>query len=195
MFIELMSVAAVRRSKRRVWVPAAAAGLFLLMGPVPARAQRPTANARACGFLPVADLEAYYGGKGTVKGTEGETLSICSLTIGGHVVKVQAAQPGATGLPTTIAQGLEAAKKMFGAAGGEGQIELLEARDLGKVGCFTVETRGVVTRRRRPKPLFGTTCFVVDGGYLNIALGDHDRNRVGFDIVRQFLDKAVAKRK
>jgi len=192
MLLELMSVAAVRRSKRRVWVPACAAGLFLLMGPVPASAQRPTAKARACSFLPVADLEAYYGGKGTVKGTEGDTLSICSLIIGGHVVKVQAAQPGATGLPTTIAQGLDGAKKMFGAAG---QIELLEAQDLGKVGCFTVETRGVATRRRRPKPLFGTTCFVVDGGYLNIALGDHDRNRVGFDIVRQFLDKTVARRK
>jgi hypothetical protein len=191
-----MSVAAVRRSKRRVVVPACAAGLFLLMGPVPASAQRPTPNARACSFLPLADLEAYYGGKGTVKGTEGETLSVCSLTIGGHVVKVQAAQPGAKGLPTTIAQGLEGAKKMFGGGGDEGQIQLLEARDLGKVGCFTVETKGVATRRRkRPKPLFGTTCFVVDGGYLNIALGDHDRNRVGFDIVRQFLDKAVARRK
>jgi hypothetical protein len=195
MLLELMSVAAVRRSKRRVVVPACAAGLLLLMGRVPASAQRSTANARACSFLPVADLEAYYGGKGTVKGTEGQALSICSLTIGGRVAKVQAAQAGARGLPTTIAQGLEGAKKMFGAAGGEGQTELLEARDLGKVGCFTVETKGVATRRRKPKPLFGTTCFVVDGGYLNIALGDHDRNRVGFDIVRQFLDKAVARRK
>jgi hypothetical protein len=163
------------------------------MGTVPAGAQGPTAKARACSFLPVADLEAHYGGKGTVKGMEEEGLSTCSLTIGAHVAKVQAV---ATRVPTTITQGLEGAKKMFGGAGAEGQIELLEARDLGKVGCFTVETKGVATRRNpRPKPLFGTTCFVVDGGYLNMALADHDRNRVGFDLVRQFLDKAVARRK
>jgi hypothetical protein len=193
MFPTVMSVAAFRRPYRWPWGPAFAVGLALFTGPPSASAQRPSANAKACGLLPTAELEAHYGGKGSAKGTDGPTLSICSLTIGPHVVKVQAAQPGAAGrLPTSIAQGLEDARKMFGGGGAD---QLLEAKDLGKLGCFTVKTTGTTTRRRAPKPLFGTTCFVTDGGYLNIGLADHDPERVTFDIVRSFLEKAVARRR
>src|SRR6185503_9003915 len=92
-----------------------AAGLLLcLTGPAPASAQRTVPYSRACRFMPTPDLETHYGGKGSMKGTETQTLSTCSLTIAGNVVKVQAAQPGAKGLPTTIAAGLAGAKKMFG---------------------------------------------------------------------------------
>src|SRR3989442_8485771 len=93
MFIDLMSVAAVRRSKRRVRVGACAAALFLLMGPVPASAQRPTANARACGFLPVADLEAYYGGQRTGEGAGGGELSGSSPPPAGPPAQAHAPPP------------------------------------------------------------------------------------------------------
>lgn len=171
-----------------------ALAVIVVVQVVTASMQGPAPGAKACLLLPLDDLEAYYGAKGTARGIDGTPLSTCTATIGNQAVNVQSAPEGTAGLPSTIAMGLAGATARLGQAKGAGPLRLKAIKDLGTVGCYATETTGSLLGTKIDKPLYSTTCFVVDRGYLTLTMTDDDPKRVSFDIVRQFVEKAAAKR-
>ncbi len=148
-------------------------------------------EAKACKLMPTSDLEASYGGK--VKdphGSDGDS-SFCTVNIGGLAVKLQSAPPGAAGVPTSIAQGLVGARMMLGEAR---QAPKTNTKDFGKVGCLTMKMRKGFDGKPLAKPLLTTSCFLVEGGYLNLSVASENRRQVGFDLVKRLLEKAAAQR-
>jgi hypothetical protein len=153
------------------------------------------ATSKICGLLPMADLESHYGAKsGPATGMDGEGMSICTVNIGKQVVKVQSAPPGTPGLPTSLQVALGSVTMMLGSTKG---VENLGTKDFGKVGCATMKATGAglgIGPKDQP-PVYTTTCFVVDGGYLSLALTDSSPERVSFESVKKLTEKAAAARK
>jgi len=146
-------------------------------------------NAKACALLPTAALEAAYGGKaGTPHGTDGESLSICSVTVNSRVAKLQSSPPGTVGVPRSIQEGFMGLSML--AKMGE-----IQTKDCGKIGCGTVTMAKDLDRKPLAKPLYSTTCFLIEGGYLNLALAGDDPKQVSFDVVKPLLEKAAARRR
>ncbi|MGA9812819.1 MAG: hypothetical protein WBQ64_08595 [Terriglobales bacterium] len=167
--------------------------LAVAAGPCSAAAQsssyRP--DAKACKLMPTPDLEATYDGKaGNPHGSDGDS-SICTVNIGGLAVKLQSAAPGTAGVPTSIAQGLMGARMMLGEAK---QAPKTNTKDFGKVGCLTIKMVKAFDGKPLAKPLLTTSCFLVEGGYLNLSVASENPRQVGFDLVKRLLEKAAARR-
>jgi hypothetical protein len=149
------------------------------------------AEAKACKRMPTSELEATYGGKVTnPHGFDGES-SICTVNIGGLAIKLQSAPPGAAGVPTTIPQGLMGARLMLREAK---QSPETNTRDFGKVGCLSMKMTKGFDGKPLAKPLLTTSCFLVDGGYLNLSVSGENAKQVRFDVVKVLLEKAAANR-
>ncbi|MBZ5649301.1 MAG: hypothetical protein LAO18_02320 [Acidobacteriia bacterium] len=148
-------------------------------------------NAKACKLMPTPDLEASYGGKvSNPHGTDGDS-SVCTVNIGGLAVKLQSAAPGTRAVPTSIPQGLMGARMVLGAAK---QAPETNTKDFGKVGCLSMKMTKGFDGKPLGKPLLTTSCFLVDGGYLNLSVASESSRQVRFDLVRGLLEKAAAKR-
>jgi hypothetical protein len=141
--------------------------------------------------MPTPDLEASYGGKvSTPHGSDGDS-SICTVNIGGLAVKLQSLPPGTRGVPTSVPQGLVGARMMLGAAK---QAPQTNTKDFGKVGCLSMKMTKAFDGKPLAKPLLTTSCFLVEGGYLNLSVASENPRQVGFDLVKRLLEKAAAKR-
>ena len=141
--------------------------------------------------MPTPELEAGYGGKvSDPHGSDGDS-SICTVNIGGLAVKLQSAPPGTAGVPTSIQQGLIGARMMLGAAK---QARRTNTKDFGKVGCLSMKMVKAFDGKPLAKPLLTTSCFLVEGGYLNLSVASENPRQVGFDLVKELLEKAAAKR-
>jgi hypothetical protein len=141
--------------------------------------------------MPTPDLEASYGGKVTnPHGTDGES-SVCTANIGGLAIKLQSAPPGTTGVPTSIQQGLMGARLMLGEAK---QSAEANTKDYGKVGCLSMKMTKGFDGKPLAKPLLTTSCFLVEGGYLNMSVAGQNPKQVGFDVIKALLEKAAARR-
>jgi hypothetical protein len=148
-------------------------------------------DAKACKLMPTAELETSFGGKVTSPhGTDGDS-SICTVNIGRVAVKLQSAPPGANGVPTSVPQGLVGARMMLGEAkhGAEG-----DTKDFGSVGCLRMKMTKGFDGKSLAKPLLTTSCFLVEGGYLNMSVASENSKQVGFELIKSLLDKAAAKR-
>ena len=148
-------------------------------------------NVKACQFMPTAGLEAAYGGKVTnPHGSDGDA-SVCTVNIGRLAVKLQSAPAGTAGVPTSIAQGLVGARMMQS----EGKkAPKINTKDFGKVGCLTMKMRKGFDGKPLARPLLTTSCFLVEGGYLNLSVASENPKQVRFDLVREVLEKAAARR-
>jgi hypothetical protein len=62
-------------------------------------------------------------------------------------------------------------------------------KDFGDVGCFTDSVQ--IDAEKVPT----ATCFLEKGGYLSLQLQSTDAKHLGFDTVKQLLEKAAARRK
>ncbi len=141
--------------------------------------------------MPKSELEAAYRGKITnPHGFDGES-SFCTANIGGLAIKLQSAPPGTEGVPTSIPQGLMGARLMLGEARQSAQAN---TKDFGKVGCLRMKMAKAFDGKPLLKPLLTTSCFVVDGGYLNMSVASEKPKQVGFDLVKGLLEKAAARR-
>lgn len=148
-------------------------------------------EAKACKLMPTADLQALYSGKvSDPHGSDGDS-SMCTVNIGGLAVKLQSAPPGTTGVPTSIAQGLVGARMMLGAAK---QAPRTNTKDFGKVGCLTMKMKKGFDGNTLAKPLLTTSCFLVEGGYLNMSVASENPKQVQFALVKELLEKAAALR-
>jgi hypothetical protein len=146
---------------------------------------------KACQLMPTADLEKTFGGKVThPHGIDGDS-SICTVNIGALAVKLQSAPPGAADVPTSIAQGLVGARMMLGAAK---QDPRKNTRDFGKVGCLRIKMSKGFDGTPLAKPLLTTSCFLVEGGYLNLSLSGENSKKASFEAVKALLEKAATKR-
>ncbi len=148
-------------------------------------------DAKACKLMPTPELEASYRGKvSDPQGSDGDS-SICTVNIGGLAVKLQSAPPGTEGVPTSIAQGLVGARMMLGAAK---QAPKTNTKDFGRVGCLSMKMMKGFDGKPLAKPLLTTSCFLVEGGYLNLSVASENPKQVRFDLVRELLEKAAAQR-
>lgn len=148
-------------------------------------------DAKACKMMPTADLEASYGGKVTnPHGFDGDS-SICTVNIGGLAVKLQSAPPGTGGVPTSIPQGLMGVRLMLGDAK---QAPEANTKDFGRVGCLSMKMTKGFDGKPRAKSLFTSSCFLVEGGYLNMSVASENPKQVGFDLIKTLLEKAAARR-
>jgi hypothetical protein len=184
------------RSRIDVTVAVLATNLAIAFGPSsPATQASPYdgpnsgPNAQACKVMPTADLEATYGGKVTNPHSMDRDSSICTVNIGGLAVKLQSAPPGTGGLPTSVQQGLRGARMMLGEAKQE-----TNTRDFGKVGCLSMKMTKGFDGKPLAKPLFTASCFLVEGGYLNMSVSSENPKQISFDLIKSLLEKAAAMR-
>jgi hypothetical protein len=146
---------------------------------------------RVCQLMPTTELEATYRGKLTnPHGIDGES-SICTANIRGLAIKLQSAAPGTPGVPTSISQGLVGARMMLGQAKQKPEDN---TRDFGNVGCMSMKMTRGFDGKPLAKRLFTTSCFLVEGGYLNLTIAGDDAKQVGFEKVKPLLEKAAARR-
>lgn len=149
------------------------------------------ANAKACMLMPTSELEATYGGKATKpRGFDGDS-SICTVNIGDLAIKLQSAEPGTAGVPTSIQQGLVGARLMLGEAG---QYSKANVQDFGRVGCLRMKMTKGFDGKALAKPLLTSSCFLVEGGYLNMSVSGENAKQAGFDLIKPLLERAAAKR-
>jgi hypothetical protein len=159
-----------------------ALGLTFLAWAGPSHGQS-TSSSKACGLLPVAELEGHFGGKATsIRGSETATVSVCAADIPDrlHGADLMSKPPGPVVL--TVEQRLAAMKSVLEKRGSE-------VKNFGSVGCFTdhIDINGTNL------PI--ATCFLEKGGYLSLQLRSDDPRQLGFDAVKQLLEKAAARRK
>jgi hypothetical protein len=168
--------------------------LAFVAGPHPLTAQTSPydgPNARACKLMPTPDLEASFGGKVThPHGMDGDS-SVCAVNIGGLAIKLQSAPPGTAAVPTSIQQGLMGARLMLGEAR---QSPATNTRDYGKIGCLSMKMTKGFDGKPLAKPLLTVSCFLVEGGYLNMSVAGENSKQVGFDVIKALLEKAAARR-
>jgi hypothetical protein len=149
------------------------------------------AEAKACQLMPTADLETTYGGKVTnPHGVDGES-SVCTANIRGIAVKLQSALPGTIGVPTSVQQALVGARMMLGAAK---QSPGTETEDFGRIGCLSLKITKGFDGKPLAKPLRTASCFLVEGGYLNMSVASENPKQVKLDLVKGLLEKAAARR-
>lgn len=146
---------------------------------------------KVCQLLPTTELESTYRGKVTnPHGVDGES-SICTANIGGIAIKLQSSAPGTRGVPTSISQGLVGARMMLGQAK---QKPENNTRDFGSVGCMSMKMTRGFDGKPLARRLFTTSCFLVEGGYLNLTVAGDDAKQVGFGTVKMLLEKAAMQR-
>jgi hypothetical protein len=181
-------------------IAAMLAGLLLL--PLPSMAQATfTPNAKACSLLPIADLEAHFGGKATPpRGVTGVSAgSTCSVHIKSqhfeHVIKIQSEPPGTPGLPRTIKEGLAGARMLLeDAKAHNSAVVLLEEKDFGSIGCYSAKVSLGQFASKSGAWGYGTTCFLVQGGYLQIDVSSDNPKDISLEVVKGFLEKAASRR-
>ncbi len=178
----------------RTGVIVALAVSVVWFAPNPLAMQVPPTSAsqpKVCQLLPTSELESTYRGKLTSPhGIDGES-SICSANIGGYAIKLQSAAPGTPGVPTSISLGLAGARMMLGQAK---QKPDENTKDFGNVGCMSMKMTRGFDGKPLAKRLFTTSCFLVEGGYLNLTIAGDDAKQVGFEKVKPLLEKAAALR-
>src|SRR5262245_54689741 len=92
---------------------------------------RPTPNAKACAYLPVADLEAHFGTKAeNILGLDQSTRNTCNARFGDpfHAVAVESHPPSPADQAMTAAERLTVVKQAMKG--------VQDTRDFGSIGCF-----------------------------------------------------------
>jgi hypothetical protein len=119
---------------------------------------------------------------------DSESLSTCTVTVNGRVAKLQSSPPGTVGVPRSIQEGFMGLSMLS-------KMGEIQTKDYGKIGCGTVSITKDLDRKTLVKPLYSTTCFLIEGGYLSLAVAGDDPKQVSFDVVKPLLEKAAARRK
>jgi len=152
-------------------------------------------DSKACSLLPIAELEAHFGDKATTpRGLSGVSAgSTCSVYIKSHRINIHTEPPGTLGVPRTIKDGLAGARMILQDAKAKNTIIPLDEKDFGSVGCYS----GKVNLGKLAPGTWGydTTCFLVEGGYLVLDVTSQDEKDLTLETVKQFLEKAAARRK
>ncbi len=56
-----------------------------------------------------------------------------------------------------------------------------KTRDFGKVGCLSMKMTKGFDGKALAKPLLTTSCFLVEGGYLNMSVSGENAKQVRFE--------------
>jgi hypothetical protein len=146
---------------------------------------------KVCQLMPTSELETTYRGKVTNPHAVDGDSSLCSANIGGLAIKLQSATSGMAGVPTSVSQGLAGARMMLGQA--KQKMEN-NTRDFGNVGCMSMRMTRGFDGKPLAKRLFTTSCFLVEGGYLNLTVAGDSVQQVGFEKIKPLLERAAARR-
>jgi hypothetical protein len=154
-------------------------------------------NSQACRLLPLADLQAQFGGEARVKsGLDlGKGESTCKFEVNKYVVSVQI-NPLDQSPFNTIEEGLASAKMM--AEMSKGGMTIDETKNLGNVGCYSQKVelkeapKGTPPGMSLPGPF--TVCFQVQGGMVAVTV-ESPKEKTSLDVVKGLVEKAAARRK
>jgi hypothetical protein len=144
----------------------------------------PSPNAKACAWLPVAELEKHFGTKAqNLGGLDQSTRNTCGARFGDatHAAMLESHPSLATDLSMTAAQRLAFLKSAM-------KDELTDTKDFGKVGCFQATLD-------MGKPVRATTCFLAQAPYLALSLHSVEPAQVSYDVVKPLLEAAASRRK
>ncbi|MFN8060931.1 MAG: hypothetical protein U0Q12_17370 [Vicinamibacterales bacterium] len=147
---------------------------------------------KVCGLLPLADIERHFGGKAAaMTGSDNPSISTCVVSVEGHEVRLTKAPTGTPGYPATVDAGIQLAYKNASGPGGRS----LDTSSFGSIGCFRMVSSRDATGKNLPKPVYETTCFQTDGGYLSLAAKSSAPALVSYDVVKAMLEKIGAGQK
>lgn len=147
-----------------------------------AQVPAPNPNAKACAWLPMADLEAHFGTKAqVVQGLDQITRNTCTARFADvyHVAAIESHPPSPVDAAMSVAERIAFVKQ---------GVKGLESRDFGSIGCFR-------STQDMGKPVHVTTCFVAKAQYLSLALHSTDPQQHRYEIVKGLLEKAAGLRK
>lgn len=151
-------------------------------------------NSQACRLLPLADLQAQFGGEARVKsGLDlGKGESTCQFEVNKYVVSVQI-NPLDQSPADTIEEGLASAKMM--AEMSKGGMTIEETKNFGNVGCYSQKME-LETPLGKSLPRPSTVCFQVQGGMVAVTVStENPKEKISFDVVKGLVEKAAARRK
>lgn len=143
---------------------------------------KPSPTAKACAYLPVAELEAHFGAKAqNLGGMDQTTQNWCAATFPDRrrTARIEARPPSAAD------QGMSAAQRL---AVIKGMPETISTRDFGAIGCFRAKVN-------IGEPAVSTVCFLAKAQYLALAVQSVDEAHTTYDAVKALLEKAAARRK
>ena len=140
---------------------------------------KPSANAKVCRLMPVADVEHALGVRlAKMVGADHEAVSTCSARFGTDtIVKVQHAKPGTEGLAPDVQTWLKVPREMNA---GHNDIPIAE---YGNVGCYGQHVKA--------KKNWIAVC-ANPHGYITLAV-TRPTSMVPLDTVRKLLAAAQAK--
>jgi hypothetical protein len=142
----------------------------------------PSPDAKACAYLPVAELEAHFGSKAqNVRGIDQTTRNTCSANFPNplRAAVVESHPPTAADQAMTAAQRIDFVK---------GALKSAETKDFGSVGCI----RSIVDMG---EPVHTTMCFLAKSQYLALSVHSVDPAQVSFEAVKILLEKAAVRRR
>jgi hypothetical protein len=147
---------------------------------------QPRPDAKVCKLLPVAELEVLFGAKAArVSGNDAAAMSLCSASFGdvrrSASVNTRPPSPGDTML------GVEGTLNMVKA--GIKEEGGFESKVFGSVGCMKH------AQEMGDTPLPSTTCFLLEGGSLAMAVSSDDPKVASYETVKDLLETAAARRK
>src|SRR5262245_33173729 len=141
---------------------------------------KPSPDAKACAWLPVAELEAHFKTKAqNVGGLDQSTRNTCTARFAdpSHVAVLESHPSSPADVAMTAAERLALLKDA---------MKVLDAKDYGSTGCFR-------TSMNLGKPVQMTTCFLGKAAYLSLALQGPEP--ASYEAVKGMLEKAASLRK
>lgn len=168
-----------------------AATLACGLSTVPPIAAQGAAAPKTCALLPMSEIEARFGKVTSFEGSDNPAIATCIAHIQARDVKLTKAPTGTPGFPATVQAGIQLAYK--NAAGPAGRS--FDTNDFGTMGCFRMVSSRDATGQKLAKPVYETTCFQVEGGYLGITARSDEPAEVAYDVVKALLEKTATGQK
>jgi hypothetical protein len=167
---------------RTIWMVSVVALTVICPGTFPAYGQT-ASTPKVCALMPTADLEALFSAKASAgRGLDTATVANCGMDLPDRLHSALLTSRPAGPASLTVASRLATMKPLFDKSGAQ-------VKDFGDVGCFTDRVQ------IGPTKVPTATCFLEKGGYLSLQLLSTDPKHLGFETVKQLLEKAAAQRK
>lgn len=167
---------------RTIWIVSVLA-LTVIWPGTSSMNEQAASTPKVCGLMPTAELEALFGAKASAgRGLDTATVANCAMDLPDRLHGALLTSRPVGPVSLTVASRLAAMKPLFDKSGAQ-------VKDFGDVGCFTDSVQ------IGPTKVPTATCFLEKGGYVSLQLLSTDSKHLGFETVKQLLEKAAARRK
>ena len=133
--------------------------------------------------MPTVELEALFGAKASAgRGLDTATVATCGMDLPDRLHSALLTSRPAGPASLSVERRLATMKPLFDKSGAQ-------VKNFGDMGCFTDSLQIGQTK------LATATCFLEKGGYLSLQLQSPEAKHLGFETLKQLLEKAAARRK